>query len=275
MIDLRLAVTDQVVGDYPVKVKCREHNDKTASMGVYADHLHCFGCGFHLSFEAPMLVNPLGYLLGISDDEVEKVSSRYTNESIDRYREKAAQESRMDPLPRTLAIIYNKMLNGPLRVHRKQWFYDRGLTDRTINDEDVLLGHDGTRFVIPVFDRNRNLVSLRYRMDPEYCTEQELHKHKYIGHEGQERPVHLPGAAPGQRWFVARRVDGHQGVHLRRGAGRSQALAGRQAGCLGHQRSWSSREAAGTAQGAVPDSSRISASQRTRTSLEKKPPTAP
>ena len=31
MIDLRLAVTDQVVGDYPVLIKCREHNDKTPS----------------------------------------------------------------------------------------------------------------------------------------------------------------------------------------------------------------------------------------------------
>ena len=121
----------------------------------------------------------------VSDDEVEKVASRYTNEAIDRYREKAAQESRMDPLPRTLAIIYNKMLNGPLRMHRMQWFYDRGLTDRTINDPDVLLGHDGTQFIIPIFDKERNLVCLRYRMDPEYCTEQELHKHKYIGMKGR------------------------------------------------------------------------------------------
>ena len=185
MIDLRLAVDDQVVGDYPIKVKCREHNDKTASLAVYADHLHCYGCGFHASFDPPMLVNPLSYLLGISDEEADKVGSRYTNESLDRYREKAAQESRMDPLPRTLATIYNAMLNSPERAHRKQWFYDRGLTELTINDPDVLLGHDGLHFVIPVFDKSRNLVSLRYRMDPEYCSEQEIHKHKYLGMKGR------------------------------------------------------------------------------------------
>ena len=77
------------------------------------------------------------------------------------------------------------MLNSPERGHRLQWFYDRGLTDRTINDPDVLLGHNGTQFVIPVFDKSRNLVSLRYRMDPEYCSEQEIHKHKYLGMKGR------------------------------------------------------------------------------------------
>ena len=116
MMDLRLAVDDQVVGDNPVKVKCREHNDKTASLAVYADHLHCYGCGFHLEMgdaTIPGHVHPLGYLLGISGDEVEKVASRYTNEALDRYRDKAAQEARMDPLPRSLAKIYNKVLNRP------------------------------------------------------------------------------------------------------------------------------------------------------------------
>ena len=85
----------------------------------------------------------------------------------------------------SLATIYNKILNSPERNHRLQWFYDRGLTDRTINDPDILLGHTGTRFVIPVFDRNRKLVSLRYRMDPKYCSELELAKHKYIGMKGR------------------------------------------------------------------------------------------
>jgi DNA primase len=187
-IDLRLAVTDQVVGDQPVKIKCRMHPDKTASLAVYADNLHCFGCGFHLDMaggDLPGHIHPLAYLLGISEREVVQVAKRYTNESLDRYRERAAQEARMDPLPRSLAVIYNKVLNGPERRHRLEWFYDRGLRDSVISDPDVLLGHDGLHFVIPIFDRESHLVSLRYRMDPAYCSEQDIAKHKYLGTKGR------------------------------------------------------------------------------------------
>ncbi len=195
MINLRLAVTDQVVGDQPVFIKCREHNDKRyPNLAVYVDHLHCFVCGFHMNLidkegnawdAAPGHRDPLAYILKVPEEEAAKVASKYTNEAIDRYREKAAQESRMDPLARSLATIYNKILNSPERKHRLQWFYDRGLTDRTINDPDVLLGHNGTQFIIPIFDKERKLVSLRYRMDPEYCTEQEIGKHKYMGMKGR------------------------------------------------------------------------------------------
>ena len=159
MIDLRLAVTDQVVGDQPVFVKCREHNDKQrGNLAVYADGLYCFTCHFQLQNDR---IKALAYLLGTSEQEAARSADRYTNEALDRYRERASQESRMDPLPRSLATIYNKVLNGPERRHRREWFYERGLTLETINDPDVLLGHDGLHFVIPIFDRNRNLVSLR------------------------------------------------------------------------------------------------------------------
>jgi DNA primase len=185
MIDLRLAVTDQVVGDQPVKIKCREHNDKTASLAVYADNINCYGCGFHLELEGsglPGHVDPLAYLLKVED--ASDVAYKYTNESLDRYRERAAQEARRDPLPQSLATIYNAVLNTSRR-HRREWFFARGLSRECINDSAVLLGHDGTRFVIPVFDKDGNLITLRYRLDPDYNDERDIAKHKYLGLKGR------------------------------------------------------------------------------------------
>ena len=192
MIDLRLAVTDQVVGDQPVKVKCREHNDKTASLAVYSDHLHCFGCGFHLDLDQDKdgiacaqldgHRDPLAYLLKVED--ASGIAAKYTNESLDRYREKTAQEARRDPLPASLATIYNAVL-GTQRHERLDWLYARGLTLETINDPDVLLGHDGTRFVIPVFDKDRHLVALRYRLDPAYNSQRDIDRCKYLGMKGR------------------------------------------------------------------------------------------
>jgi hypothetical protein len=192
MIDLRLALPDQdIVGDNPVFIKCREHNDtKKPNLAVYADGLKCFACGFYMELRdkagndtslLPGHRDPLAYLLGVEEVSPE-VRSKYTVESIDRYRTRAAEEASRDPLPKSLAAIYNGILNGELRKHRLQWFLDRGLTLETINHPDILLGHNGIHFVIPVFDRFQNLVSLRYRMDPEYSSES---KHKYLGMKGR------------------------------------------------------------------------------------------
>jgi hypothetical protein len=193
MIDLRLAVTDQTVGDQPVKIRCKEHNDKVNSLAVYANGLRCFGCGFTLQLRdkdgrdlttLPGHRDPLAYLLGKEQISPEE-AAKYTSEALDRYREKAAQEARMDPLPRSYATIYNDVLNGAERCHRLQWFLDRGLSLETINHPDVLLGHNGLDFIIPIFDEGRRLVSMRYRMDPEYRSEADVAKHKYMGMRGR------------------------------------------------------------------------------------------
>lgn len=184
-IDLRLAVSDDVVGEYPVKIKCREHNDKVNSLAVYADNVHCYGCGFHLNLwtkdgPAPKHdTHPLAYLLRISTEEALKVASKYTSASLDAYREKAAQEARRDPMPASLATIYNEVLLGR-RQHRLDWLRARGLNVATIHGN--YLGHDGMRFVIPVFDASDRLISLRYRRDDMYCEETAP---KYSGTKGR------------------------------------------------------------------------------------------
>ena len=208
-LDLRLAVSDLTVGEQPIKVKCpdRLHKartggkaDKQMSLGVYPDHLHCYGCKLHVEIwddvkasQAETYTHPLAILLDVSNEEALGLLARYDSDSLDAYRERAAQEARTDPLPSTLATIYsNVLLDGPRR-ERKDWLYARGLDDRMLRKASI--GHDGNRFVIPVFSGEGNLISLRYRRDdPYYCTcDQREHTEtcgvnkypKYLGTKGR------------------------------------------------------------------------------------------
>jgi DNA primase len=174
MLDLRLALPDEerymAAGDLPVKVRCREHTDRHPSLNVYPDHLHCYGkCGLHLSGEAA-----LRYLLKQEDVDV----AHYTNEALDAYRQRAAEEAKRTPLPEALAVAYHKLLLN-MRVERLEWLHARGLTDETIHVH--ALGHDGFRFTIPVYDADGNLVTIRLRRDDEYG----LHRPKYMGMAGR------------------------------------------------------------------------------------------
>ena len=193
-IDLRLAVTDLPVGDLPLKIKCpdtihRERlgkSDRTSSLAVYPDHLHCYGCGFHLDWwpedktHSLAYIHPLSVLLSLSYEEARARESHYTSEAVDAYRERVAVESEAAPLHPALAAIYHEMLtNGP-RSHRMDYLFDRGLDRETI--DLAKLGHDGQRFTIPVFDDKENLLTFRYRRDDEYLDEKYP---KYSGMKGR------------------------------------------------------------------------------------------
>jgi hypothetical protein len=185
-IDLRLAVTDMPVGAVPVKIKCPDsihkhrakQTDKNQSLAVYPDNLHCYGCGFHRNNR----LEALAFLLGVTEEEAKKVAEKYTNEALDAYRERAATEARRDPLPFALAQLYNTALMGPNapRAHRQDWLLARGITLETA--EDVHLGHDGNRYVIPIFDADMKLIALRYRRDDAYLDESYP---KYMGMKGR------------------------------------------------------------------------------------------
>jgi 5S rRNA maturation endonuclease (ribonuclease M5) len=91
-----------------------------------------------------------------------EVAGKYTVESLDAYRERAAEEARKDPLPSAIAVAYNTLLCGS-RSARMQWFYDRGLQNDSILR--FALGHDGTRFTIPFYDGQGRLLTIRFRRD--------------------------------------------------------------------------------------------------------------
>jgi DNA primase len=158
MIDLRLAVTDQVIGDRPLHIPCRSHKERTASLAVYPDHLYCYGCHFTLQG-----LDGLAYLLGKSAEETTEVAAYYTNEHLNGYRERVAQESRRDPLPLALSAAYHRLLMEGPRRDRRAWFEGRGLHEDTLNE--FQLGHTGLAFTIPIFDDRGHLLALRYRRD--------------------------------------------------------------------------------------------------------------
>ncbi len=182
-LDLRLAVSDDIISDFPVYVKCREQNDKSrGNLAVYRDHLHCFGCGYH---EARTVAGQ-AYLLKVDTWKAAELAPKYTAAALDGYRERVSQEARRDPLPASLADIYHGVLGGR-RSHRLDWFKARGLADTIINA--FQLGHDGMRFTIPVFDRENRLIALRYRRDDMYADE---NAPKYSGIKGRNGQYLFP-----------------------------------------------------------------------------------
>ena len=181
MLDLRLAIDDSPVGETPIKVRCVNptHKDRTASMAVYPGNIHCFApqCGLHAHG-----IEALALLLKIDLPTAEQTQSKYTSEALDGYRERATEHAKSSPLPITHARLFNQQLNG--RFHQRlSWLEQRGLTQETING--FLIGHNGEQFTIPIFGDDGNLISFRYRADPELCRPEYVAQHKYSGMSGR------------------------------------------------------------------------------------------
>lgn len=182
-VDLRLALTDDVVGDLPLRIKCPKHSDSDPSLCVYHDHLWCYsvGCGFKILRR----MEALAWLLDIPLSETFKVAHKYTNAGLEAYRQRVERAAKEKPLSNAQAMLYHKLAYRERRNGYRpiQWFYDRGLTDDTIRR--FCLGHNGTKFSIPVYDRDRKLLNIRYRVDEHYTDEDDYHegklKKKYTG----------------------------------------------------------------------------------------------
>lgn len=166
-LDIRLAVTDSPVGDTAEMLKCTQHQDDAESLAVYRDGLHCFGCGFHLA-----TLTGLAYLLYGAWDKAAmtralQVHEKYTAQSLDAYRERVTVNTKTDPLHRSLASAYASLLWNT-RHQRIEYLLERGLGGETIRQ--FCLGHDGTRFVIPIYDKDHRLLTFRFRRDDLYGT---------------------------------------------------------------------------------------------------------
>ena len=173
-VDLRLALTDDVVGDLPIRIKCPRHSDTDPSLCVYPDHLYCYsvGCGFCIPTSKRM--EALAWLLWDDRSQWRRAiseSHKYTNSGIEAYRERVEREAKSKPLPRAQAELYHRLVYKERRNGYRpvQWYYDRGLSDQTISR--FMLGHDGTRFTIPIFDHDGKLLNIRLRLDERYTTE--------------------------------------------------------------------------------------------------------
>lgn len=167
-LDLRLAVTDAPVGELPEMVNCPEHTDtERPNLAVYREHVHCYGCGCHAKGFFALALLLFGQRDEASMRRAMGVAPRYTAQSLDAYRDRVQQQVKLDPLPRGLAIAYTHLLQTA-RKSRLDWLFQRGLTLDTI--QQFYIGHDGNRFVLPVFDKENKLLTLRFRRDDFYGT---------------------------------------------------------------------------------------------------------
>lgn len=157
--DLRLAVSQNVYGDAPVKIPCLNplHKDDTASLCVYRENLHCFGCGFH----ERNIDKALALLLGVTPAEAREIAPKLQARTA-TIQQASTIDVRQHPLPSGLADLYYANLYKT-RAHRLEWLYERGLTDNGIRLGR--LGHTGASFVLPVFDATGALLTLRFRRD--------------------------------------------------------------------------------------------------------------
>lgn len=242
VLDLRLAIEPSVFGDSPIKLSCLNpaHDDPNASMAVYTDHIHCFGCGFHRNDwdEA------LSLLLGITVVEAGEVAENYDGGNQRTANPRGSQE--LHPLPVGRADLYHHFMRSR-HPNKERWFLNRGLTSDTIRQER--LGYDGFRYTIPVYDNAGNLVAIRYRADYTRLPDKliaginpegdvvEKHIPKYCGITGRNG-MYLYGAhwlEPDSKYAIICEGEldalllhqlGHQAFSATNGAGQSRLLPG-------------------------------------------------
>lgn len=203
-VDIRLVLTTRPPENgRPVMIPCTAHKDNVPTLGVFRDNINCFNpaCRFHISrrYEA------LAYLLNLWDGQDEDTKFAAAMKARARASEfmSANVEVRPDtergPIHPAIAQGFMRNLwDNPRRKHRLQYLYDRGFTDEWIKRGQI--GHDSTRFTIPVFDQYDLLRNVRYRTDPMYDTRSSDDDRvcKYCGVIGRNSNMLYP------EWILAR-----------------------------------------------------------------------
>jgi hypothetical protein len=171
--DLRrlLAPGRPIRGDRPVMMRCDlnpGHEDTTPSLAVWAEHLHCFGCGLHLDlFGAAALVLRLPPTTTWYD--LFEATARWAGAPTAR---RAADPEPAPAAPIDLPALWARKLaryheyldrKRPDGTTPRAYLRARGLSDATIADRQY--GWDGRAFVIPVWGPDRALLAPRFRRD--------------------------------------------------------------------------------------------------------------
>lgn len=163
-VDLRKAISPALIfGDAAINRKCPNHADDTESLAIFADHIHCFGCPFRINRR----MEALAWILHLpSHLEAIKVAPKYYLTEAEKKGIRAVKEVVVNPPSSAMLGVYESLLWGQ-EAHRLEWFYDtRMYTDRTIRM--FRFGHTGSSFVLPIFGKDYELKTFRYRSDPFY-----------------------------------------------------------------------------------------------------------
>lgn len=108
-------------------------------------------------------MDALAFLLGLPDWR----AALAVGHKYQFLTETEAQAKRQRAKPRRKPTYADVEIYEELLEERAEWLLARGLSPETIRVNR--LGHNGAAFVIPVFDEQMNVVTLRYRNDEEIC----------------------------------------------------------------------------------------------------------
>jgi DNA primase len=183
------------------KILCVNHSEKTPSMHVYEDHVHCYGCGFHGD-----VVDVWAIQKGI-DRPIEAAFdlARAFNVLLPEMSEEARQraqerrEKEADDL-RLAQVCHDALDKHP---HVRDWWEARGFGADL--RERFLLGanKDGTAAVIPFWHRGRVMGLVRRQLEREP---------KYLLPKAEEfpegyRPLFIPAPIKGEVSAVEGYID--------------------------------------------------------------------
>lgn len=181
-VDLRLAIMDvPPPANIPVVARCpmkEKHRDSEPSLRVYPDNIHCYGCGFHLGRRQLYASFALlfGWWNGHGDDyqaamrvKFEVDISKYYRTAVEAYRERAREDALKKPMPKQTAQLYHRFLLKERRNRLAPFLKKRAIEQQTV--EDFEIGHDGTRYTIPLYSPTHDLLTIRFRRDDRYDTE--------------------------------------------------------------------------------------------------------
>jgi DNA primase len=183
------------------KTLCVNHSEKTPSMHVYEDHVHCFGCGFHGD-----VVDVWGAQKGI-DRPIEAALdlARAFNVRLPEMSEEARQKTQERREKEADDLRLAQVCHGALdkHPHVRDWWEGRGFGSDL--RERFLLGanKDGTAGVIPFWHRGRVMGLVRRQLEREP---------KYILPKAEEfpeghRPLFIPSPIKGKISLVEGYID--------------------------------------------------------------------
>jgi 5S rRNA maturation endonuclease (ribonuclease M5) len=219
-IDLRKLYPDKYGN--PVMVHCSNHDDKhKPNLGVYPRNTYCFVCGFtETAFSHIQRVKGITSMKATLDVAVELCNDVAT----------AAVSAPPLPLDNTIVTEYRlRLWENESRI---EWLKEKyGLHRQNVRANH--LGYTGRKpfaFTIPVYNFERQLINIRFRIDPEKESDPLM---KYWGMRGHNQatlyypPALLKRDRPGYSTTLAQHlltVYGRNGVVLTEGEFDAMAL---------------------------------------------------
>lgn len=158
-------------------ISCPFHSDKTPSCLISQDHYYCFGCGQNGdSIDFVMNITGLSFLEVLTNAEDLGYSQEVKITPKKKYSYRSIRPEIVDSYNRTLLS----------RAAKIKYLLSRQVDINTINSAKLGWGYPKNfskfthpRYTIPIYGVNGELVTIKYRIDPEFDNGKEP---KYLAH---------------------------------------------------------------------------------------------